>query len=73
MSLAPRTALAGVARVRSRNGEIVLLGTLHDVPTPLNRAVEQIASTAVREGRLPGGTTPDQIWERARLDDHFSR
>jgi 2-dehydropantoate 2-reductase len=36
------------------NGEIVLLGRLHDVPTPVNETVRQLANRCAREGRLPG-------------------
>ena len=35
------------------NGEIVLLGRLHDVPTPVNLVLQQIAGAAAREGRRP--------------------
>lgn len=47
------------------NGEIVLLGALHGVPTPLNRTVQRLASTAVRRGLMPGDTTPEEIWTLA--------
>ena len=36
------------------NGEIVLLGRLHGVPTPANRVLQQIANRLVREGGKPG-------------------
>jgi 2-dehydropantoate 2-reductase len=36
------------------NGEIVLLGRLHDVPTPVNHLLQRLATTAAREGRRPG-------------------
>jgi len=36
------------------NGEIVLLGRLHDVPTPVNLLLQQLATAAAREGRRPG-------------------
>ncbi len=36
------------------NGEIVLLGRLHDVPTPVNLLLQQLAAGAAREGRGPG-------------------
>ena len=36
------------------NGEIVLLGRLHDVPTPVNQLLQRLATSAAREGRRPG-------------------
>jgi 2-dehydropantoate 2-reductase len=36
------------------NGEIALLGSLHGVPTPYNRALQEFATRAVREGIAPG-------------------
>ncbi|MFG1924776.1 ketopantoate reductase family protein [Cryptosporangium sp. NPDC048952] len=37
------------------NGEIVLLGRLHGVPTPLNAAVQAAVASAARDGLPPGG------------------
>jgi 2-dehydropantoate 2-reductase len=36
------------------NGEIVLLGRLHGVPTPVNEVLQRAANTAAREGRAAG-------------------
>ena len=36
------------------NGEIALLGTLHGVPTPYNRAVQVMANAAAQRGDAPG-------------------
>jgi 2-dehydropantoate 2-reductase len=36
------------------NGEIVLLGALHGVPTPANATLARLVHQAVREGRPPG-------------------
>ncbi|MFF0011920.1 ketopantoate reductase family protein [Streptomyces sp. NPDC005374] len=36
------------------NGEIVLLGRLHDVPTPLNELLQHLANTFARERRAAG-------------------
>lgn len=38
------------------NGEIALLGRLHDVPTPLNELLQHLANTCAREHREPGAT-----------------
>lgn len=36
------------------NGEIVLLGRLHDIPTPLNALLQRLANTFARERRAAG-------------------
>lgn len=36
------------------NGEVVLLGRLHDVPTPANEVVQQLARVAASNGDSPG-------------------
>jgi 2-dehydropantoate 2-reductase len=36
------------------NGEIVLLGRLHHVPTPINALLQRLAAQGVRERRAPG-------------------
>ncbi len=36
------------------NGEIVLLGRLHDVPTPVNALIQRVANRVAREERPPG-------------------
>ncbi|HSK91466.1 MAG TPA: 2-dehydropantoate 2-reductase N-terminal domain-containing protein [Euzebyales bacterium] len=47
------------------NGEIVLLGRLHDVPTPCNGALRRLARRAVVEGWAPGALPVDEL--RAQL------
>ena len=49
------------------NGEIVLLGALHGVPTPLNEAVQRLAARAAREGSAPGDLDVDDIREAATI------
>lgn len=39
------------------NGEIVLLGRSHGVPTPVNAALQQVANRLARERRAPGSMT----------------
>ena len=46
------------------NGEIVLLGSLHNVPTPFNRMVQQVAAEASRLGKKPGDYTADELMAR---------
>ena len=46
------------------NGEISVLGTLHGVPTPVNRMVQMAAAEAVRERREPGSYTVEELLGR---------
>ena len=46
------------------NGEIVLLGRLHGVPTPANELFQQLAGQFAAEGRPPGSLTADEIMAR---------
>jgi 2-dehydropantoate 2-reductase len=39
------------------NGEIVLLGRLYGVPTPVNVLLQQVANRMAREGLPPGSMT----------------
>ncbi|WP_422771762.1 ketopantoate reductase family protein [Plantactinospora sp. WMMC1484] len=48
---------AGSAETDYLNGEIVLLGRMHGVPTPVNGAVQVAMRRAVRE-RIPAGAFP---------------
>jgi 2-dehydropantoate 2-reductase len=47
------------------NGEIVLLGRLHGVATPVNAVLQQVARELATAGRPPGSLTPDDL--RARV------
>ena len=42
-------------------GEIVLLGRLHGVPTPANRALQDLAAHMARTGEPPGSRTVDDV------------
>jgi 2-dehydropantoate 2-reductase len=46
------------------NGEIVLLGRLHQVPTPLNELLQREANAAAREHRPPGSLTVEELVAR---------
>ena len=48
------------------NGEIVLLGRLHGVPTPLNEAICRLADDAVRRGMRPGELSIDELFGATR-------
>ena len=43
------------------NGEIVLLGRLHGVSTPVNELLQRMAARAAREGTAPGSISPDEL------------
>ena len=45
---------AGSIEAEFLNGEIVLLGRLHDVPTPVNALLQRLAVRAAAEGTPPG-------------------
>jgi 2-dehydropantoate 2-reductase len=49
------------------NGEIVLLGREHGVPTPLNEVLQRLANQAARDRRGPGSATPDEVLALAAL------
>jgi 2-dehydropantoate 2-reductase len=48
------------------NGEIVLLGAQHGVPTPVNRALQRIANRLAAAGSAPGCMTVDAL--RAEIE-----
>lgn len=48
------------------NGEVVLLGRLHGVPTPVNELLQREAATAARERRPPGTTDLADLTARLR-------
>src|SRR4029078_6691029 len=43
------------------NGEIVLLGRLQGIPTPVNAALQRIGARMVRDGMKPGSMTAAQV------------
>jgi 2-dehydropantoate 2-reductase len=43
------------------NGEIVLLGRLHDLPTPVNALLQRRAARAARERTPPGSVSADEL------------
>jgi 2-dehydropantoate 2-reductase len=50
------------------NGEIVLLGRVHGVPTPINTLLQHLANGLARTGSEPGSIPPDQF-ERQLVAD----
>lgn len=57
---------AGTIEADHLNGEIVLLGRLHGVPTPLNELLQRLANQHARERRRPGSLP---VRELTRLAD----
>jgi 2-dehydropantoate 2-reductase len=43
------------------NGEIVLLGRLHGVPTPVNELLQRVARRMAVNGEEPGSVDPDEL------------
>jgi 2-dehydropantoate 2-reductase len=43
------------------NGEIVLMGALHGIPTPVNRVIQRIANQMVRNNMTPGSVSLDEL------------
>ena len=52
---------AGTIETDYLNGEIVLLGRLHGVPTPMNEALMDHARRMARTGSPPGTVDPEQL------------
>jgi 2-dehydropantoate 2-reductase len=57
---------AGTIETDYLNGEIVLLGRLHGVPTPFNEAICRLADDAVRGGARPGELSIDELFGAVR-------
>jgi 2-dehydropantoate 2-reductase len=59
---------AGTVETDYLNGEIVLLGRLHGVPTPINAALCALSERHVRERRPPGSLPAEELlaWAGAR-------
>jgi 2-dehydropantoate 2-reductase len=55
------------------NGEIVLLGRLHGVATPVNEVVRRLANRMARDGVPPGSWTIDQVEKDVREFELTSR
>ncbi|MGP1356988.1 ketopantoate reductase family protein [Roseicyclus sp.] len=58
-----QSLLRGAARLETDylNGEIALLGRLHDVPVPVNAALAQIGARLAREGHAAGSWAPGTL------------
>jgi 2-dehydropantoate 2-reductase len=58
---------AGSIETDFLNGEIVLLGRLHGVPTPVNAALCEIGRELVGEGAVPGSMSAEALSRRLGL------
>jgi 2-dehydropantoate 2-reductase len=56
----------GSIEVDYLNGEIVLLGRLHGVPTPVNEMLQRVAEQMARTGAVPGSFSIDQLQAAVR-------
>ena len=54
----------GSIEVDNLNGEIVLLGPLHGVPTPVNELLQRTAHELARSGAPPGSLTEQELLAR---------
>ncbi|MBF6171963.1 ketopantoate reductase family protein [Nocardia blacklockiae] len=52
---------SGTSEVDYLNGEIVLLGRLHGVPTPVNTMLQRTVARFARQHRRPGSITADEL------------
>jgi 2-dehydropantoate 2-reductase len=52
------------------NGEVVLLGRLHGVPTPANALLQRLAAEAAAAGAAPGSLPPDVFLQRLGATTH---
>lgn len=48
------------------NGEVVLLGRIHGIPTPFNRVLQRVANDMARNRQKPGLYSAEELWEMAR-------
>ena len=49
------------------NGEVVLLGRLHGIPTPVNETLQQLSKEAAKEGKPPGSMSQEELAERLEV------
>ena len=60
----------GTGRIESDylNGEIVLIGRQHGVPTPVNALLQRLANDAARNGRSPGTMAAEDVLRMLATD-----
>ena len=47
------------------NGEVVMLGRTHGIPTPCNATLQRLATTMAAQGRAPGLYSVEELRELA--------
>jgi 2-dehydropantoate 2-reductase len=47
------------------NGEVVLLGRVHGIPTPFNAVLQRVANEMALRQQRPGLYTAEELWDRA--------
>jgi 2-dehydropantoate 2-reductase len=50
------------------NGEIVLLGRLHGIPTPVNEMLQRVSKEAASQGKPPGSMSLEVLAENLKLE-----
>jgi len=55
---------SGTIETNFLNGEIVLLGRIHGVPTPVNGLLQQVANQLARDRRTPGSISEAELLSR---------
>jgi 2-dehydropantoate 2-reductase len=60
---------SGATEVDYLNGEVVLLGRLHGVPTPVNAMLQRVAERMVREGLPPRSLTEQDLLDELGAPD----
>jgi len=51
----------GSVKMDYLNGEIVLIGRQHGIPTPVNEILQQLATRMAAEHAAPGSVSPDDF------------
>ncbi|HVM65328.1 MAG TPA: ketopantoate reductase C-terminal domain-containing protein, partial [Acidimicrobiales bacterium] len=55
---------AGSIETDYLNGEVVMLGRLHGIPTPVNALLQEVAGELARAGVPPGALSPEEFLAR---------
>ncbi len=55
----------GTIEVDFLNGEVVLLGRLHGIPTPFNAVLQRVANSMARNRQQPGLYAAEDLWQMA--------